>query len=1498
MKPKFLIQFILLFIACLFSTTAIASEHLYTDSNGLTWRFELENGEATLISDNDEDGTYEICVTGDHIPATLIVPSRVKVGNVEYPVVAIGWDAFAYGWLSSTSIVLPESVTRIENNAFYHATNLKSIHIPTSVTTIESGAFEECNNLEIAEFGSIESLCNIEFGVYGGHGMGMYTYTANPLTYAHHLYIDGEEITNVVIPRSITTIKRGVFWGCNNITSVFIPATVTSIDHWAFASGPRTFIVNWQTPISIPSDAFQYEYGGGIPDGSTLYIPHGTRTAYEASEYWKDFNTFEMEELSNISFADANVKALCVDNWDTNGDGELSEAEAAAVTSLGEVFKENTDITSFDELQYFTGLTSINSRAFDGCSGLTSVIIPNSVASIDADAFCWCSHLTSVTIPNGVTTIAGDAFAMCPAMTTISIPEGVTSIGDCAFSSTGLTSITIPSSVTDIGIDVFYNCRDLTSITVDTENNAYDSRENCNAIIETATNTLVTGCKNSFIPSDVINIGYSAFDGCSGLTSIDIPTNVTSIGQEALYGCSGLTSITIPNSVISIGSIAFKRCSGLTSVISEIEDPYAFGSGAFDEISSTCTLTVPAGTRDAYIAAGWTEEVFKGGVLEASAPVQNITFADANVKALCVYNWDTNEDGELSEAEAAAVTDLAEVFRGNTTITSFDELQYFTGLESIGENAFKECSNLTSATLPDGLLTIESGAFQKSGLTSIQFPTTLTSVGSCAFAECASLADIDFTGCQAAFYEGCFQRCSALEELYVPNTVKFRGYNTFWGCSSLQTAIFEAFEEGQEKWSVEHLFSADYTTSSLETVVLPATSVITKGGLKNCSNLQTVTFLEDDAPVNNSRHFIKNFTGVPDDVLFVIPEGTAENFLKRGYKNLSDKSGLPLVRAEFEAEAARIVTMANALTDGNKTALTSAITEARTTVNATDDYMTIYAQIAAIKNAAKTYLGTADMPENLDVTAAYINNPDFDRFDIGWSMSNYAADCGYYTGDNYQYTNGEVSIDHFVESWSGEALEDGSISQTITNLPIGRYRLECDAIATWKADASVEVTGVNLFAGTKKTPLATENEKPQHFTLDFTQYRTGDCTIGIDINNTTANWVAMDNVRLYRVSDITSPVDENTAYYLQNVETGKYLNQGNDWGTHAVLADEGLPVKVVKRAAGSYTVEFLEGSDHDHLLFRFDRSNDVYVDYNSEDESQNPYWVISDAETEGTYYIQSILNAETMYLGNNPTKEAYDFYGNALGVYNDVDANILNQEGMNITWRFVKVDNEKDYLTVDDTEGFVGGKVTLNVGMTNTESIKGVQFDLRLPAGVMVATDANDEMMISLTDRAHSSHQVSPRLLSNGDYRIVITSMSAKTFSGTEGDIMNITLNVAGNVDEGDYEVKVSSVELNTKQNVRIQPTDVTATLTLNIRDVILGDANGDGDVTVTDVGMVIDDILENTPANFVKAAADVNEDGDVTVTDVGLIIDIILSDGAATRRFDEEDESEVLDPQ
>ena len=169
----------------------------------------------------------------------------------------------------------------------------------------------------------------------------------------------------------------------------------------------------------------------------------------------------------------------------------------------------------------------------------------------------------------------------------------VTSIGSYAFSyCSGLTSITIPKSVTSIGEYAFLNCSGLTTIIVEKGNTTYDSRENCNAIIETAKNTLIAGCKNTFIPNSVTSIGEVAFYGYKGLTSITIPNSVTRIGNGAFYGCKGLTSITIPNSVTSIGSYAFKYCSGLTSITIP-NSVSSIGDGAFEGCSGLTSITIP-----------------------------------------------------------------------------------------------------------------------------------------------------------------------------------------------------------------------------------------------------------------------------------------------------------------------------------------------------------------------------------------------------------------------------------------------------------------------------------------------------------------------------------------------------------------------------------------------------------------------------------------------------------------------------------------------------------------------------------------------------------------------------------------------------------------------------------------------------------------------------------------------------------------------------------------
>jgi hypothetical protein len=262
----------------------------------------------------------------------------------------------------------------------------------------------------------------------------------------------------------------------------------------------------------------------------------------------------------------------------------------------------------FGDFQYTSTGTAVNITKYTGPGG--AVTIPDTiqgmpVTSIGEYAFNGCTGLTSVVIPDSVTSIGDQAFFGCTGLTSITIPDSVTSIGEWAFAwCTGLTSITMPNSVTSIGRGAFSRCSGLTSIDLDPRNAAYSSLD---GVVFNKSQTELIACPggkagNYTIPSSVTSIGYGSFILCTGLTSITIPDSVISIGRGAFGGCTGLTGITIPDSVTSIGDEAFYGCTGLTSIT--IPDSVtSIGDWAFADCTGLTTITIPSGlTRIGYEA--------------------------------------------------------------------------------------------------------------------------------------------------------------------------------------------------------------------------------------------------------------------------------------------------------------------------------------------------------------------------------------------------------------------------------------------------------------------------------------------------------------------------------------------------------------------------------------------------------------------------------------------------------------------------------------------------------------------------------------------------------------------------------------------------------------------------------------------------------------------------------------------------------------------------------
>ncbi len=609
--------------------------------------YNINGNEATVTFRGTYTHSYSDEYTGD-----VAIPSAVTYSGTTYAVTAIGESAFLF-CDEVTSVTIPNSITSIGKDAFYACAGLTELTIPKSVTSIADRAFYACINLTSLTVAS---------------GNSHYDSRNNCnaiIETASNTLIAGCQKT--VIPSTVTAIGDNAFNRCTGLTSIAIPSSVTSIGAYAFEDCDG--LTNMAIPNSVTEIGIMAFYNC---TGLT------SLTISNAITHLADNVFSNCSGLTEITIPNS---VITIGKEAFGGcDGLTSVTIPNSVTTIGKrAFWSCENLAS---VNFGNSVTTIDEEAFRGCLALTSMTIPATVTAISNLLFVGCSNLVSVTIPNTVTSIGAFAFMDCISLTDVTIPNSVQTIGIRAFSGCqNLTDITIPNSVTSFGEAVFRFCINLEGITVESGNTVYDSRGNCNAIIETASNTLIAGCQNTVIPNSVKAIGDEAFLNISSLRGITIPNSVTSIGEWAFFGCSGLEevtmgkrvitidghafrycyslkSITLPATVTTIGEWAFDECRSLTDVYSSITDlskvsygtyPFYLHGGNY----SGRTLHVPQGTTGTYQADGNWRPYF-GQIVDDLMPEDDL-------------QGDVNHDSEVNIADVNALIDIILSGGGDTT---------------------------------------------------------------------------------------------------------------------------------------------------------------------------------------------------------------------------------------------------------------------------------------------------------------------------------------------------------------------------------------------------------------------------------------------------------------------------------------------------------------------------------------------------------------------------------------------------------------------------------------------------------------------------------------------------------------------------------------------------------------------------------------------------------------------------------------------------------------
>ena len=756
-----------------------------TLENGLTVTYRKSNNfKATISTDRSivlTRSEMRSCGSDQSLTYEIEIPE----GNIEFADAAVkaicvaNWDTDEDGELSYTEAA---AVTIIPQNLFSdnnEITSFDEFKYFTGVTELESesGRYDDGYDWE-----------------------GAFAYCTN--------------LKSITLPSTLEVIPYGCFRGCSSLESITIPESVTAIQLAAFMSCPKLVIhMESETPCALQKDDVD-SYNGetGVfgfstnPSVKAILVPTDDAvTAYKSATYWSGYSRIIHKEgwvdpSQIIVFEDPITELICLSLWDTNEDESLSLGEAAAVTDLTDNFK-GSQIESFNELKYFTNLTSLPESAFENCTILKSIAFPESLTEIGTNAFKGCEAITKIYVPNielwlnvigNPFTQEGKLFINNKLVTEITVPDGTTVLDGSFQYLTQLEKIILPESLTTIGNSTFAYCSNLASITIPSTVSAIGKYA-------------FRGCINLEtinIPENVSSIGVGAFRECERFVSASLPVNISTISSETFMNCPNLETVDIPESVRSIGSRAFKGCNSLNTFAIPENLQYIYES-AFEDCFEITEIVLPNTmktiSKDAFkgcsklasinFPEGLTTiggDAFNGCLLlsEIVLPSTITSLCDQRVEvpqsptAIGYYGAFHNSGVK----KVVCYLSLLEKYKSSAKSI------LVSGLEYVPHTGTKEQANVTDIEVITSTITYDLPAYSfvgLSSLTNITLPKGMTGIGSSAFSGCTSLTEIPFKNTTKVIGDFAFSGCTGLTSVSIPNGVISIGQRAFFGCSSL-----------------------------------------------------------------------------------------------------------------------------------------------------------------------------------------------------------------------------------------------------------------------------------------------------------------------------------------------------------------------------------------------------------------------------------------------------------------------------------------------------------------------------------------------------------------------------------------------------------------------------------------------------------------------------------------------------------------------------------------